>query len=301
MKEPEKKYLTIELGEWYYHNQILQKDVKMPKSLPFQPLKKKRLYEEVADQIKQSIFDGRLQPGDKLPPERELCGIFNVGRPTIREALRTLSVMGLVEVNHGLRGSVIKECDITQYLEAIREHLSWLIKVDDKTVEHLAEVRKYIELGIAHSVAQKATKKEMQKLEQLIKKMEACRNDIHAYFPIAVEFHRELAMASQNKVFYLIWGIFHDILLKGYVPLLEEMFPEGPSKLLEANKILLQAIQSKDTNAINEAMEFHANQEKFSVSQSNIATKGHSMKKGGIVKRKPLMISKGGEDSPSWM
>jgi len=241
----------------------------MQKPLSFKPLKKMRLYEEVANQIKQPIFDGKLQPGDKLPAERELCEMFNVGRPTIREALRTLSIMGLIEVNTGKRGSIVKECDITQYMEAMREQLSWLIKVEEKTIRDLWEVRKYIELGIAHSVAANATKSDLKKLDRIIKKMESCSRDIHAYFPIAIEFHKELSLITKNKIFYIVWGLFQDILLKGYVPILDEIFPEGPSKLLESNKILLKAIKSKDLRAIDKAMEIHAEEEKFFRSQFN--------------------------------
>ena len=57
--------------------------------------------------------------------------------------------------------------------------------------------------------------------------------------------------------------MLHDILLKGYIPILEKIFPEGPSKLLEPNKVLLRAIKSKDSNAIDKAMEIHAAEEKF--------------------------------------
>jgi len=235
----------------------------MQKGFPFTPLKKTRLYEEVAEQIKQSIFTGQLEPGDRLPSERDLCEMFNVGRPTIREALRTLSIIGLIEVNTGIKGSIVKECDINQYMEAIREQLSFMIKTDKKTIENVWEVRKYIELGIAHSLAINATKKDLKKLDHLIKKMEASNDDIQAYFLLAVEFHQELALATQNKIFYLVWEIFHDILIKGYIPILEEIFPEGPAKLLEANKILLSAIKSKNPDTIDKAMEIHADEEKF--------------------------------------
>ena len=171
--------------------------------------------------------------------------------------------MGLVDVNTGIKGSTVKECDINQYMEAIREQLSWLIKVDRKTIKDVWEVRKYIELGVAFSVAINATKNDIKKLDAILKKMEDCVDDIQAYFPLAVEFHQKLALSTKNMIFILIWEIFHDILLKGYIPILEEIFPEGPSKLLEANNTLMRAIKSKDPDAINEAMEVHAEEEKF--------------------------------------
>ena len=235
----------------------------MPKSLSFKPLAKKRLYEEVAEQIKQSIFHGKLQPGDRLPSERELCEIFKVGRPTIREALRTLSIMGLIEVRTGLKGSVVRECDLAQYMEAMREQLSWLIKVDENTLKELWEVRKSIELGIAHAVARTATESDLKKLDHLMRKMDAAKEDMKAYFRLAVEFHDEMALATKNRIFYLVWELFHDILLKGYVPILDKVFPRGPSRLLEGNKILLDAIKSKNPDAIDRAMEIHAEAERI--------------------------------------
>ena len=233
----------------------------MPNKLPFTPPKKTRLYEDVAEQIKQAIYDGVLKPGDHLPSERELCGVFNVGRPTIREALRTLTVMGLLETNHGFKGSVVKENDITQYMESVREQLSWLIKTDKKTLKELWEVRKYIELGIAHLVANNARPDDFNKIDALILKMKLCGKDAKAYFTLAVEFHRQLALASGNKIFYLIWEMFHDILLKGYMPNLNELFPEGCEKLLEVNTEMLEAIKSRDTERIDKAMEAHASSE----------------------------------------
>ncbi|MBW1713492.1 MAG: FadR family transcriptional regulator [Deltaproteobacteria bacterium] len=171
--------------------------------------------------------------------------------------------MGLIEVNTGIKGSVVKESDITQYMEAVREHLSLLFRVEEETVLELMEVRKYIELGISHLVAFKATDEDLSNLDRLVEEMEACGDDIHAYFPLGVEFHRQLALATKSRVFYLIWKILYDILLKGYTPLLDELFPEGPSKLLELNKDVLKAIKSRDPKKIDRAMERHAEEEKF--------------------------------------
>lgn len=253
---------------------------------PFKPLKKTRLYEEVAAQIKQAIYEGTLRPGDRLPSERELCRIFEVGRPTVREALRTLSVMGLVEIHRGTKGSTVKESDVAQYMEAIREQLAWLIRADEKTLKELWEVRKYIEWGISHSVAERATQRDLRKLDRLIEKMEACQEDIETYFSLAVEFHQQLALATQNKIFFLIWEMFHDILLKGYVPILRQIFPQGPGKLLEANRALMKAIKSREPQAIDEAMALHAAEEDFFPSKPPDARKRHA-------ERAPLIVNSG--------
>lgn len=235
----------------------------MSKKLPFRQVKRAHLYEEVADQIKQAIFDGLLEPGDSLPSERELGEMFGVGRPTIREALRILHVMGLIEINPGIRGSVVKAIDLTQYLDTLREHLAYLIHLDKESIQNVWEVRKYVELGIAHSAAHNATQRDFDDLEELIKKMEKCGTDIYAYFPIAVEFHQKLALATGNSVFYIIWNMFHDILLKGYMPILEDLFPEGPERLLNSNRVLFTAIKSGDPSKIEQAMCIHAEEERW--------------------------------------
>ena len=231
--------------------------------VPFKKIQRSRLYEEIVEQIKKAILGGQLKPGDRLPSERELSQTFNVGRPAVREALRSLSAMGLIEVSMGKKGSTVKETDISRYMSAIREQLSWLIKTDKRGLHELWEVRKYIELGIAHSASANATKKEITQLEMLMKKMEASSNDIEKYFELAVEFHETLALASKNKIFYIVWGMFEDVLLRGYLPIINDLFPTGPSKLLEANRLLLKAIKSKDSEAINKAMEIHAGDERL--------------------------------------
>jgi len=231
--------------------------------MTFKRIKKARLYEEVAEQIQNAIFDGELKPGDRLPSERSLCQAFGVGRQAVREALRTLSVMGLIEINSGARGSMVKEIGITQYMEAVREQLSLLYRVEKRTILDLMEVRKYIELGISQLAAQNADKEEIEELDSLIEEMDACRHDIHAYFPLGVEFHRKLALATKNQVFYLIWNILYDILLKGYTPILDDLFPDGPARLIELNKDVLKAIKLKDAEKIHRAMENHAEKEKF--------------------------------------
>jgi DNA-binding FadR family transcriptional regulator len=154
-------------------------------------------------------------------------------------------------------------------MEALRKQLSWIIKVDDKTYEEVWEVKKYIQLGIAHAASKNATKKVLKKLDSLIKKMEEVGDDIKAYFPIGIEFHKEMAIATKNRMFFLAWQLLQDIFIKAYSPIVEKIFPEGPSKPIKANKILLEAIKSKDPKAIDEAMEFHASEDYFNSKKQN--------------------------------
>ena len=230
------------------------------KRIQYEPLKKNRLYEEVANQIKKSIFNGDLKPGEQLPSERDLAVMFNVGRPTIREALRTLSVLGLIEINQGFKGSVVKKIDIIQSFEAMDEQFVWMIGANEKTFKEMWEVRKYVELGIAHLVADNASEQDLKDLEKYIFEMESCSDDIKQYFQFAMTFHLELAQMSKNNIFYFIWKIFYDICMKN-TNVLEDLYPDKINKLLEGNKVLLEAIKSRNHDRIDKAMKKHTEEE----------------------------------------
>ena len=101
----------------------------------FRPLKKSRLSEEIVDFIKKLIVDGRLKPADKLPSERDLAERFNVGRPTVREAIRTLELIGLVEVFPGHKGTTIKNPELDTYMESLREQMSWMIQMERSSLQ----------------------------------------------------------------------------------------------------------------------------------------------------------------------
>ena len=232
----------------------------MEKKLQYAPLKKKRLYEEVADQLKKSIFKGDLEPGDQLPSERDLSEMFGVGRPTIREALRTLSVLGLIESNPGFKGSVVKKNDLAQYLEAMTDQFTWMIRADEQSFEEMSEARKYVELGIAHAVAERASDRDLKELDIYLAKMEACGDDAKKYLNVAINFHFKLAELSNNKIYYMIWKLFYDICLRGSA-ILEDMYPDPISDLFEANRLMVEAIKSRDPDRIDRAMKRHAEEE----------------------------------------
>jgi len=232
----------------------------MKKKLSYKPIKKVRLYEEVADQIKKTIFKGDLEPGDQLPSERDLAETFNVGRPTIREALRTLGVLGLIESNPGFKGSVVKKINLGLYLDAMSDQFTWMIQADKKSFKEIWEARKYIELGIAHLVSQNASDKEIKDLDKYITMMEGNLGSVSKYFTVAMEFHLKLAELSKNKIFYMMWKLFYDIGLKGY-PVLKALYPDQIPRLLEVNKLMLEAIKSKNPEKIEMAMNQHAEEE----------------------------------------
>ena len=223
----------------------------------FKPLKKGRLSEEIVDYIKELIVDGRLKFSDKLPSERDLAERFNVGRPTVREAIRTLELIGLVEVFPGHKGTTIRNPELNTYMESLREQMSWMIQIERTALQQLSEVRDGLETRIALLAAERATKKQLKEMQTILDDMKSCTNDINAYLEKGIEFHSVMARATQNPIFFAVWNAFADIIFKYYRDLLKDLDKKILKKLYKVNVDVYGAILSKDPDKIHQAMSQH--------------------------------------------
>jgi len=224
----------------------------------FTPVKKRRLYEDIVDHIKELMAQGELKPGDKLPSERELADRFGVGRPTVREAIRTLSLMGLVEVGHGKRGTAVRDTAFEPYMESFKQQVSWMIEMEKTTLRQLVEVRDSLETRIALLAAERASDTQLDEMKGLLAEMAEHLDDTDAYLEVAIRFHRFMAQSTQNPIFYSTWDAFSDLIFRYYGDVIEDQFGvEVLGKLYHANQLALEGILSKDPERIREAMAYH--------------------------------------------
>ena len=108
----------------------------------FRKTQHNRVFQDLVDQIQEAIVDGRLKPGDKLPPQRELVDMFQTSRASIREALRVLEQKGLIEVKLGVSGGAVIKAAGT---DSITDGLTLLLQQQHVSPDHLAEFRESIE------------------------------------------------------------------------------------------------------------------------------------------------------------
>src|SRR3954468_595062 len=134
-------------------------------SLSFQAVRKVRRYEQVAEQIRSLIGSGALKPGDLLPPERELAKKLGVGRSSIRDAVRTLEVMGILEPRQG-HGTVVRDLNA----DALVIPLSLVLTRKRELVTELLDVRRMIEPGLAARAAKNATDEEIARMGEIIER-----------------------------------------------------------------------------------------------------------------------------------
>lgn len=223
----------------------------------FNSISNKKVYEEVIEQIQKNIIDGDLKKGDRLPSERELSELMNISRTSIREALRVLESMGVVESIHG-EGNFI--CSNTE--KSLLQPLSMMFKLNNGKYQDIFELRKVLEVENARLAAIRATDMDCRELLSIVEEMEeeskdANRNEI--LVELDKRFHNKVASMSKNC---LIESLFNTTSL-----LFERFIEDARSEIIQndmADKFLLSqhhaicnGIIKKDEKEALKAMEDH--------------------------------------------
>ena len=177
----------------------------------FKKIKNNRIFEMIASQVREAILDGTLKPGDKLPPEIEMAESFGVGRPAVREALRTLELAGLVTVRHGKNGGAYIQ---DRGIESIRDQFSDLLRFGKVSLRHLTEARLFMETLMFDIMAGKVTPKHIKELRQCIAKSEEMFRLGKAEERITENFyfHTLLASITQNPVIIINVSTINDLM-----------------------------------------------------------------------------------------
>jgi GntR family transcriptional repressor for pyruvate dehydrogenase complex len=213
-----------------------------------------RLYEQIVQQIEESIVKGDLKPGDQLPAERDLAQRFGVSRTAVREAVKALREKGLVEAYSG-RGTFIT--DGTS--QAVRQSLDLMVKIGQADgTNHLAEVRAILEPEIAALAALRIQEPELATMREAVAVMDRAGQDPEAYIEADLDFHLALAEGAANPLILS--------LLDSIVGLLREQrlrifrVPGGPERGQFHHKRILEAIERHDAEKARQAMRSHLQQ-----------------------------------------
>jgi GntR family transcriptional repressor for pyruvate dehydrogenase complex len=213
-----------------------------------------RLYEQIVQQIEESITTGRLKEGDQLPAERELAHQFGVSRTAVREAVKALREKGLVEAYPG-KGTFITNGTA----RSIRQTLDRMIKIGQpEGTASLAEVREILEPDIAALAATRADEENLAAMREAIVVMDTARQDADAFIEADLDFHLALAEAASNP---LILSLIDSI-----VGLLREQrmrtfyVDGGPERGQYHHKRILEAVEHRDSQGARDAMRAHLRQ-----------------------------------------
>jgi len=215
----------------------------------FEAIHRNKLYEEVADKLQRWILD-EMKPGDKLPPERQLAEMFAVGRSSIRDAVRRLQAMGMVEPHQGF-GTVV--CEVSDH--SIISPLSSVLIRKSKLVAELLDVRKIIEPGIAARAAGNASPEQISTMEKILQRQARKLSRGESAIAEDSEFHYCLALAADNSVVLRVLDVLMDLLQKSREQSLQ--VSGRPAKSLVGHRQIVAAIKRKDAAEAESAMREH--------------------------------------------
>ncbi len=151
---------------------------------------------QITDRVLSLIREQQLRPGDRLPPERELATLMGVSRATLREALRSLSMMNVVELRHG-SGTYITSLEP----QLLVENFDLVFSLNDSSFLELIEAREVIEPGATAFAAKRITDEGIASLDDLIARSWQCHKANPEDFPqLDIEFHVRIADYSGNAL-----------------------------------------------------------------------------------------------------
>lgn len=218
----------------------------------FNPIKSKRIFEVVSAKIKDQIIKGFLKPGDKLPTEGQLAKQFDVGRQTVREALRILELSGIISVQQGSGGGPIVKNNISSkitnlFLDAFQ--------METISVAEFSKARLIIEKTILHDAIDEADDEDIRNLQENIAKAKGLIAKKEIATEANFDFHSLLAKASRNKVFVILEQTINTIHKKLRERNLVDF--EVTTTAIQAHEGILDAILKKDRDKAIYLLEEH--------------------------------------------
>lgn len=176
--------------------------------MELKPIKTRKIYEEIVEQIRELVMRGELKPGDKLPSERDLVERLQVSRASIREALSALEMMGLFEVRSG-EGTFMRKLKP----ESVIAPLAWMLSIEKGTAEELLEVRKILEVQAAQMAAQRAQSVDIHEMAEALEDMrQEIVNPELGGEKADLRFHYAITRATKNKILILLMDTISDMM-----------------------------------------------------------------------------------------
>ena len=220
----------------------------------FKSVKSNKISEHIVEQIRKAIFEARLKPGDKLPAEKELMKTFHVSKATLREALRSLEILGFLEIRKGASGGAfVTEVD----MKTARDSFTNFLLFKNVSLKNLSEVRLILEPYVAEKAALSITEENLKRLEKLNKECDyVLKNNI----PIEsrkneIEYHRIIGSISGNPILMFILDFVENLLIDT-----KEILQPGKEfsqKVLNAHNRIYKALLEREPKKAREEMIKH--------------------------------------------
>lgn len=219
-------------------------------------IKRISLSDAVTDRIISQIQEGRYRAGDRLPTERELAEQLGVGRTSVREGLRFLEKLGVLEIRQGM-GTVVRSLSLGEVFEHLVP-VQTIIELPDRDVRDIMHVRRVLEAESAQLAAQHATDRQLGRLEELLHGMAASLEKPRDYLEMDLEFHVVVAEAASNPMLAQLVNLIRDIYTRYFEIVLRD--PEMNKTSLGFHRRLYAALRDHDADAARQHILAHLSQ-----------------------------------------
>jgi GntR family transcriptional repressor for pyruvate dehydrogenase complex len=226
--------------------------------MSFDKVRRVRSFDDVVVQLREAIYSGRVRPGQRLPSERQLCEDFGVGRPTLREALRALEAIGLIEVRPGKGGGSYA---VTPSESTVGDALAALVNLRGASLEDLSEFRVDFEGENAAWAARRADARDIAALRSIVAEARAAADEpdaVDRVVEIDVRWHEALARATKNRLRIGIALGIHEAVLRHHRARVQP--PDADEHVLtipDDIAAITDAVAAGDTDAARRLLRSH--------------------------------------------
>jgi GntR family transcriptional regulator, transcriptional repressor for pyruvate dehydrogenase complex len=205
---------------------------------------------EISRKLLDYLLAGHVAPGERLPPERKLAEALGVGRGVVREALKSLTLLGLIEVRQG-DGTYVKRTDS----ELLPQAIEWGLLLGTPRILDLVEARRHLEIIVGGLAAERRTEADLADLRTLLAEMRAAMGDAERFVAADVAFHLRVAQAAGNETLYQIMLNIRSLLQVWISRVMHAASDYHPS--LDDHLPILESIEEGDVEAARSAVAAH--------------------------------------------
>lgn len=228
--------------------------------LGFTPAATVKASQDIAGQIQASILSGKLKPGDRLPPEREMTVLFARSRPTVREALRTLEKEGLVSVVGGSSGAIVR----TPSAMHLRQPLRLMLAMKTISMDELFDARNMAELSIVGWAAERRSDEDIAAMRENIALAGEARDNMELFLDLDRDFHEIVAKSAQNCIALVLIQVLRDLmrvpLFDCFMHLSKPQYKLEQDELIERHTNIVDSIENNNPEAAKRYMMEHIQQ-----------------------------------------
>lgn len=220
--------------------------------MAIQAIERKKVSDEVFEQIKEMIASGSWKPGDKLPSEKELTELFHVSRVTIREALKKLASYHIIETSQG-RGSFIRKPEGMPIFDSVMLSV-YVNSAEESTIRDMMEFRGIVEVESVYLATQRGSKEDLAFLKENYRQMLLSREDIREFSKYDLAFHKYIAQMTKNVVLVKCYSVIWDFLQEYFDKVVETI---GVEKGSYYHGEILKAMEKEDPKEAKRLMREH--------------------------------------------